>query len=219
MPRAAPGNNARGVLRRDLPEDFRVTVRNFDSCLERCPYRLGMEMHLHRLGSRSQKCRSFTLQLSGFGFDRGGLGEVVSLVGDCRPPPPGNPRRPPNAARRAAGLDRRRERMSRADSGGFCFTAGNPISGDVLSSGWKYCSFNKFQNCANLKKLDIIQYFKNNRSYYSCVGIKHVLKFDHLSSHLCGQQGVRPPPIAITNVLETRKMICVVPIAEMKNQG
>jgi hypothetical protein len=47
-----------------------------------------MEIYLLPNDSRSHYLCSFTLQFSGFWVERGGLGEVVSLVGDCRPPPP-----------------------------------------------------------------------------------------------------------------------------------
>jgi hypothetical protein len=204
MPRAAPGYFARGALCRDLPDHHRVTVRYSDSCLERCLYCPGMEIHRHRYGSRSKKWYSFTLQFSGFGVERGGLGEVVSLVGDCRPPPPGNPRRLSAPECMDARLYERRVWTSHAVNEGFCFTLVNPIIGEVLSPGSMHCSFNKPQKPCNLKELNNPQYFKKNRSYYSCVGRKPVLKFGVLHSHLCGQREVEPPPIAITNVLETR---------------
>ncbi len=54
-----------------------------------------METDLHLDVSRYYWCGAFTQLLSGIGVERGRLGEVVSLVGDCRPPPPGNPHRPP----------------------------------------------------------------------------------------------------------------------------
>jgi hypothetical protein len=204
MPRAAPGSNARGALRRDLPDQLHATVKYPDRCLLRCPCCPEMEKDLHRCGCRSDLCSSFTLQFSGLEVERGVLGEVVSLVGDCRPPPPGNPRRPFLPAYSKAGLDGRRVRTARTVLGGFCFTAGKPKSGELLLRGWMHYSFNNYRKRHNLKELNIPQYFKNNRSYSSCVGRKHVLKFLHFHSHLCGQLVVEPPPIAITNVLEIR---------------
>ncbi len=214
----APGDNARGALHRNLPEALQVTVRYSDRYPIRCPYHSGMEIKLHRYGSRSRIWCRFTLQFSGFGVERGVLGEVVSLVGDCRPPPPGNPRRPITPACVDAGWGGRRVKMARAIMGGFCLSSGNPKSGEVLPPGMMQCTFNRHLIKRNLKELNIPQYFKKNRSYFSCVGRKPVLKFKHLHSHLCGQLEVEPPPIAITNVLETRYMICAVLIAEMKNR-
>jgi hypothetical protein len=204
MPRAAPGSNARGVLRRDLPDLVQATVKNSDSCLMRYSLCEEMEVDLHQIGYRSQQLRSFTLQFSGFEVDRGVSGEVVSLVGDCRPPPPGNPRRPIIPEKRKPGLERRNKGTTGAILGGFSFPMLNPKNGEVIPSGPMHYSFNNNQQPHNLKELDNQQYFKNNRSYSSCIGRKHVLKFLHFHSHLCGQMGLEPPPIAITNVLETR---------------
>ncbi len=204
MPRAAPGRNARGALRRDHPDQLQATVKYSDSCQVRCPYSPVMGMVLYQYGCRSQQWCSFTLQFSGFGVERCVLGEVVSLVGDCRPPPPGNPRRPITPVYYITGRDGRRVRTARAVMGGYWFTARSPKSGEVFPSGWVLRSFKYHQKPHNLKELNNPQYFKNNRSYSSCVRRKHVLKFLHFHSHLCGQLGVAPPPIAITNVLETR---------------
>jgi hypothetical protein len=98
MPRAAPGDIVRGALRRNFPENLRVSVCNSDGYTIICPYRLRMESLFHPHGSRSTKWSYFTQQLSCFEVEGGCLGEVVSLVGDCRPPPPGNPRRPSTPA-------------------------------------------------------------------------------------------------------------------------
>lgn len=204
MPRAAPGDSARGVLRRDLPDHSQVTVRYFDSCRERCQYCPEMDIRLHRSGNRSQKLRNFTLQLSGFGVERVGLGEVVSMVGDCRPPPPGNPRLPTIPMCIIVEVGEWRVRLARTVMGGFCFIPEYPKSGEVLLRCSVHRSFNKHHPSYILKELNIPQYFKNNRSYTSCVEREPVLKFGHSHSHLCGQMGVEPPSIAITNVLETR---------------
>jgi hypothetical protein len=204
MPRAAPGSNARGALRRDLTDQDQATVKNSDSCLMRYLFCVEMEADLHRYGCGFKHLCSFALQFSGFGVDRGVSGEVVSLVGDCRPPPPGNPHRPIIPEKRKAGFDGRRERTTGVVLGGFCFPRVNPKSGEVFSLGSMPYSFNDYLQPFNLKELNNHQYFKNNRSYSSCIGRKHVLKFLHFHSHLCGQLGLEPPPIAITNVLETR---------------
>jgi hypothetical protein len=218
MPRAAPGDYARGVLRRDVLNDLQPTVGYSDSVV-RHPSHPGAKMKLYRCGSRSRKWCRFTLQFSGFGVERDGLGEVVSLVGDCRPPPPGNPRRPFIPVTRNTGLRGWRVWTVRASIGGLCFNAGISKSGELLASGYRHRSLNIYQKSSNLKELNNPQYFKINRSYSSCVERKPVLEFLHFHSHLCGQLGVKPPPIAITNVLEIRKMICAVLIAEMKNPG
>jgi hypothetical protein len=204
MPRAAPGDNARGALRRDPSEALQATVKISDSCKVRCPFYPGLERNLHRYGSRSQYWCSFTQEFSGFGVERGGLGEVVSLVGDCRPPPPGNPRRLTILAYSDGGLGWRCVQTDYTIMGEPCFTPKNPISGEVLLSGRMFFSLNSNPKRFNLKELNNPQYFKINRSFFSCMGRKPVLQFGHIHSHLCGHKGVKPPPIAITNVLETR---------------
>ncbi len=171
---------------------------------KRCPSKTSVEIDLHSMGNRRENIWGFTLQFSGFWVGRGGLGEVESLVGDCRPPPPGNPRRPTCPASSIAGLSGRRTRVANAVKGGFCFTCSGAINRDVLPPGWKCSSLNKYQNRCNLKELNDLQYFKKNRSYSSCTGRQPVLEFIHFHSHLCGQLGAEPPPIAITNVLVTR---------------
>jgi hypothetical protein len=198
----ASSHTFRVVPRRDLRDHLQKAVGYPDRCL--VEYLDCSEVNLHWCGRRSKKWCRFSLQFSGFGVERGRLGKVVSLVGDCRPPPPGNPHRPSDSICTHDGLEGRRVRTARAVIGGFCFTPRNPKYGVVLSSGWTHHSFNKYQITSNLKELNNPQYFKNNRSYSSCVGRKPVLEFVHLHSHLCGQMEVEPPPIAITNVLEIR---------------
>jgi hypothetical protein len=204
MPRAAPGDIVRGALRRNYPVSSRVSVSNSGGYTLIYPYRLGMEIFIYPYARKSNECCYFALHFSCFEVERGRLGEVVSLVGDCRPPPPGNPRRPITPVDNKTGRDRRRVWTARAVMGGYWFTAGSPKSGEVFPSGWMLHSFKDHQKPHNLKELNNPQYFKNNRSFSSCVRRKHVLKFLHFHSHLCGQLGVAPPPIAITNVLETR---------------
>jgi hypothetical protein len=203
MSRAAPGDFARGVLRRDLPKTFQATARLSGSCQVRYPPISEMEVYLYRCGSRSQYLSSFTLQFSGFRVERGGLGEVVSLVGDCRPPPPGNPRRPTSWVYKDTRSGGRRLMTAGTVMGENCFTGRMEKNGETLLQLWLGYSFNSNQTIGNLKELKNQQYFKKNRSYTSCMGRDPVLKFIVFHSHLCGYLGMEPPPIAITNVLKT----------------
>jgi hypothetical protein len=201
---AEPDQTLWGGLRQGLQNKIRVSIRYPDRYIWKHPYRMGMERVIHPIqGMIIGRC-TFTLQSSGLCVGRGRLGEVVSLVGDCRPPPPGNPRRPIIPEKRKPGLEGRNKGTTGAILGGFSFPMLNPKNGEVIPSGPMHYSFNNNQQPHNLKELDNQQYFKNNRSYSSCIGRKHVLKFLHFHSHLCGQMGLEPPPIAITNVLETR---------------
>ena len=203
MPRAAPGDIARRAMRRNLPEDLGVPVRYSDRRLSSCTYPLGMESFLHPFISRCNKWCYFTLHFSFFRVERGRLGEVVSLVGDCRPPPPGNPRRPTTLVYTNQGCNWRWTSQARIHGRKPFFTSKCKHSGENFLIVWKHCSFNKLQNTSNLKKLNNIQYFKKNCSYFSCIVNNPVLKFEHFHSHLCGFREVEPPSIAITNVLGT----------------
>ncbi len=201
MPRAAPGDIARGALRRKLPEDLRVSVCNSDRYLSSYSYRLDKEISLLHHKSRSNKCCHFTLHSSGFGVERGRLGEVVSLVGDCRPPPPGNPHRPTIPMSSINWVGGRHLSPPPVGSGSIGFTSVKPKNGGFFLPVSMHCSFNSNPLNTNLKDLNYIEYFKNNRSYFSCAGKNPVLKFEHFHSHLCGFNQVEPPSIAITNVL------------------
>jgi hypothetical protein len=201
MPRAAPGDIARGALRRNFPENLRVSVCNSDGYTFICPYRLGMETILHSSGTRSNKWCYFTLHFSCFEVERGRLGEVVSLVGDCRPPPPGNPRRPTILDQCKTGLYRKVMSPANNTQGSLIFSSKKKNIGEVFLKIWKQFSFNRYQITINLKKLNNIQYFKNNCSYFYCMVKNHVLEFAHFHSHLYGFREVEPPSIAITNVL------------------
>ena len=203
MPRAAPGDFDRGALRRKLPEYLRVSVCNSDRYPSGYPYRLGKESFLLPDKSRYEKGSYFTQHLSGFGVERGCMGEVVSLVGDCRPPPPGNPRQPTTPIGSISWIDRRHMNPPQMGSRGTGFISIKQKSGGVFLSVSIHCSFNSNQLNTNLKDLDLNQYFKNNRSYFSCAVENPVLKFEHFHSHLCGFMEVEPPSIAITNVLGT----------------
>ena len=203
MPRAAPGDFARGALRRKLPEYLRVSVRNSDRYQSSYPNRMGKESYLLLYESRHEKCCYFTQHLSGFGVDRGCMGEVVSSVGDCRPPPPGNPRQPTSPVGNISWIGGRHMNPPQVGSGSTGFISIMQKNGGVFLPVSIHCSFNSNQLNTNLKDLDLNQYFKNNRSYFSCIGKDPVLKFEHFHSHLCGLMEVEPPSIAITNVLGT----------------
>ena len=162
-----------------------------------------MKTYLHPNGDRFTRWLTFTLNFSRFEVERGRLGEVVSLVGDCRPPPPGNPRQPTSLVCTNQGWNRRWTSQAATNERKPFFTSKCINRGGNYLIVWKRCSFNNLQNTSNLKKLNYLQYFKKNCSYFSCTWKKHVLKFVNLHSHLCGLMEVEPPSIAITNVLET----------------
>ena len=203
MPCAAPGNIARGALRRKLPEYLRASVCNLVRYPSNHPYRLEKELLLLFHESKSKKCSYFTLHSSGFGVERGRLGEVVSLVGDCRPPPPGNPHRPTTPDSNLYWVGGKCMNPFQVGNGGTGFTSKKQKNGGVFLQTCVHSSFNNSQIYTNLKDLNLVEYFKNNRSYFSCIVDHPVLKFEHFHSHLCGVRDVEPPSIAITNVLET----------------
>jgi len=196
---AAPGGNARDDLRRGL-----LRKRRVPDCLSvrlpsKCLFWSGMRFNFHLYGHRSIYRWSFTLLYRGFGIERGYLGEVVSLEGDCRPPPPGNPRQA--VGNRIFRIPRNWHWISASNIGGVCFTSNRSEKEGNRPPYSLYSSLYKFLLCYNLKKLNYPLNFKINRSYFSCTAKKHVLEFDRLLSHICGLLEVKPPPIAITNVL------------------
>ena len=203
MPRAAPGDFDRGALRRKLPEYLRVSVCNSDRYPSGYPYRLGKESFLLPDKSRYEKGSYFTQHLSGFGVERGRMGEVVSLVGDCRPPPPGNPHQPTASICATKWVGGKYRNPTPVDNGRICFISKKQKNGGVFLPLRMYSTFNNHQISTNLKDLNHCEYFKNNRSYFSCAVENPVLKFEHFHSHLCGFMDVEPPSIAITNVLGT----------------
>ena len=203
MPHAAPGENARGAVRRKLPEYLEVPVQIMNRRQCKYPIRLGMEISLHRQESGSKKCSNFTQSSSYFGVEPGRLGEVVSLVGDCRPPPPGNPHRLTIHDRMMRGSGWGCIDSKHAYQGGHGISVKMQSLGGFISLVWKCVSFNKTTTILNLKDLNSIEYFKKDRSYFSCIGYNPVLKFVSFHYHLCGFKVVEPPSIAITNVLET----------------
>lgn len=199
---AAPGGNARGGLRRAVYRELRTSACDLGRRPRKCLNLSGMGVYFLPCRQSTNYWWSFTLQLSGFGVERGRLGEVVSLVGDCRPPPPGNPRRPAYMGKSST-PNRQLFGGSSLYAGGIRFTPKCSEDGDIRSSSSLHSSLYEYQNKHNLKELKNPQYFKKNHSSFSCTGKNPVLEFYRLHSHLCGSLEVKPPPIAITNVLET----------------
>jgi len=142
----------------------------------------------------------FTLHSSSFRVMCGRLGEVESLVGDCRTPPPGNPRQPTvrsSTNQWIVGL-----RKDPFTCNGFiAFIPRWQKNGRVFLPMYKHHSFIKNIYPYNLKKLIQSQYFKNNCSYYSCAVACTVLEFVNSHYHIYGFRLVGLPSIAITNVL------------------
>jgi hypothetical protein len=200
MPRAAPGVIARGALCWKIPGEPRIPVQVLGWYMEGYSSRSRSEACIRPDVREFQRSKSFTPHSSGFRVERGRLGEVVSLVGDCRPPPPGNPHQPIIQTR-----------ISRWDGG----LGKNPLNNDgfvaffhkwqknggVNLPMYKQHSFNNNKNHTNLKNFNPAQYFKNIRSYSSCAVKCTVLEFDGSHCHLYGFWLVGPPSIAITNVL------------------
>jgi len=203
MTRAAPGDLARGALRRRLPKDQRVSVCESDRYPKGASYRMGKESYLLPCMSSYEMCSYFTQHLSGFGVERGRMGEVVSLVGDCRPPPPGNPLQLSTPSGSIVCFDAGLMNLPQVGCKSTSFISIKHKNGGFFLPASIHCSFNKHKSKPNLKNLNNTEYFKNKRSYFSCAGKNPVLKFEHFHSHLCGFREVGPPSIAITNVLET----------------
>jgi hypothetical protein len=203
MLRAAPSGTARGALRWDFSGNLPASGRSSARGVVQRRYRKGMERKIHLAGCRFHYRSSFTLPLSGFGVERSCLGEVVSLVGDCRPPPPGNPHRPSSSVKmdyRRGGTGGWMDHIMRM---GDDFTPRNRSYGGIVLSGAQLTSYS-CQFHSILKELNRSQYFKITRSYSSCTGGSLVLEFGHLHYYLCGLNVVEAPSIAITFVLETR---------------
>ena len=150
-----------------------------------------------------QKSKIFSLHSSSYRVMRGRLGEVESLVGDCRPPPPGNPRQPSIQSSinlRNGGL--RKKPQNRIEF--IAYSSKGQRNGGVFLPPNKHHTFNNIKKPYNLKKLNHSQYFKNKCSYYSCTEKYTVLEFVNSHYHLYGYRLVGLPSIAITNVLTTK---------------
>ena len=201
MPRAAPGFNARGALGRNLQMDYYRSAHAMNGHVAGV---LGYSLEVvdsHPVLQCSDSAVSLPLHIPGSWVERGCLGEVESLVGDCRPPPPGNPRRPS-----IMGLWHMLEgwpRQNLFERNRFvAFFPGRQKSGGYFLPLIRDHSFNNVCNCPNLKKLNKSQYFKNFCSFFSCADKRTMLRFGHSHCHLYGFRLVGSPSIAITFVLE-----------------
>lgn len=212
MPRAAPGVIARGALRRKNKGNSCVSVRESDRYKAECSFRLGMETHIRPDERWSRKRFPFTLHLSGFEVERGRLGKVESLVGDCRPPPPGNPRQPIMLFRIKHGCCGFQKNPVDSGNGFDAFIPKWQKNGGVFLRMCKHHSFKNTDNPYNLKKLVFLQYFKNNCSYFSCAEKCSVLESCNFHYHLYGLWLVEPPSIAITNVLKIKDYLYALPV-------
>ena len=201
MPRAAPGESISRVMRRKFAENMVVPGRLTDRYPSKIRPRSEMVNCHYSMVAGLIKGSYFTQQLSGCRVGRGRLGEVVSLVGDCRPPPPGNPHRPINDTTPCSWMCEKLVGGKFRELGGRYFTPPNSqVGGDFFLIS-KHCSFNKNTHPANLKDLNFSEYFKNNHSYYSC-GLNHrMLEFGSFHYHICGLLEAEPPSIVMTNVL------------------
>jgi hypothetical protein len=200
----APGQSASGGLRQVSLNRPQVSVSQTDRYLWTHPCYPGKGSAFLPERARGSGWYTFTRQFSGLWVEHGRLGEVVSLVGDCRPPPPGNPRRPVSLRCRSRRLSRQRSGTASAVKKGDVFTLRMGKYGGIFTSIEAPSSLYKQLFSANLKELNISQYFKKDCSYISCTGNDPVLKFWRVHYHLCGLKVVGPPPIAITNVLRNR---------------
>jgi hypothetical protein len=179
-----------------------TSVQDMGRCMERYSSRSRSKSCIRPGVRRFQNWKYFTLHASGFRVERGRLGEVESLVGDCRPPPPGNPRQPTTLSSinlRSGGLGKNPFTCT----GFIAFIPKWQKNGGVFLPMCMYHTFNNTENPYNLKKLIQPQYFKNNCSYFSCAEKCTVLEFVNSHYHLYGVRLVGLPSIAITNVLIT----------------
>ncbi len=200
MPRAAPGAIARGALRWIIPGEPTISSQKFGRYMDGYSPWIWCMSCIQPGLRKYQHMDYFTLHSSIIIVEHGRLGEVVSMEGDCRPPPPGNPRLPStlNSADLSSG-----ELLKAPFKGvrlfGFIF---NPQkNGGEFLPLYKHLSLKISKNPTNLKKFIRTQYFKNICSYFSCIVKRTVLEFVHSHCHLYGFRVVGLPSIAITNVL------------------
>jgi hypothetical protein len=205
MPSTAPSEIVKGAAgRRRLP-DF-LAIPDQSRCIQAAHYssRPESKIYFYATAQRCFSLDSLSKQLSGYRVERGRVGEVVSLVGDCRPPPPGNPHRLPIHEWRAKKVVWRcRCLRNPIDREARFGAARHQIWGNHLAR-YLHFSFNIHGIISNLKKLNTSEYFKENRLYFYCTENQPVLEFGSFHSYLCGLIIVELPSIAITNVLETR---------------
>lgn len=204
MPRTAPGVIVRGRLRRKYPKYHGVSVTYADRCWSQRPHRAGMGNDLYSFEQGAEKCGCFTRDSCDIGVVCGRLGEVVSLVGDCRPPPPGSPHRPTKLNDGIHQVIQKWKNSAAMGSGDLRFSPRGSKNGGIHRSIGKLYTFNMSSTKGNLKILVSTEYFKNTRSYYYCLSKVPVLEFEHFRSYLYGLHRAEPLSIAITNVLENQ---------------
>jgi hypothetical protein len=221
MPSAAPSEIARGAaMGRTIPDYFAAPPQERGRQVREYSSRPGAESRYRFVRQRYLKVEHACGQLSVFRVERGRLGGVVSLVGDCRPPPPGNPRRAPSDNSWAS----RRIRGAIGATSAIRHQGDNSVSTrrkhrGIILLGYQRFSYINSETLSNLKKSNTSEYFKNNRSYFYCTEKRLVLESGSLHSHLCGLMEVELPSIAITNVLEIRNNLCAALIVNMMNPG
>jgi hypothetical protein len=200
MLRAAPGVIARLAMRRILQRRPYILADKFIGQVEgySCPKESWTQKYLDE-----QKRSYFAQHSSGLGVELGRLGEVESLVGDCRPPPPGNPRRLTILSSYKYKSGERSTNPVQTGRGFNVFTPVLERNGVVYLPIRMHSTLNIIKCHRNLKRLNKTENFKNTHSYSSCIDRGSVLKFGIFHYHLYGAWLVEPPSIAITNVLGT----------------
>ncbi len=155
MPRAAPGVTARGVVRRTLIVNRREPVEVVCRCAIWLQHICRRDPHFCPAVSGSLSQFENPSLSSGSWVEPGRLGEVESLAGDCRPPPPGNPRRPSRDDHQkvviAAGLENLPE-----DARFIKFLQKWQKNGGVFLPPIRLLSFNNLKKLSNLKILGFI---------------------------------------------------------------
>jgi hypothetical protein len=202
MPRAAPGAIARGALRWILTGEPTISGQKFGrydygySSRKWCMYCIEPGLRKY------ENADYFTLHSSIIVVVSGRLGEVVSMEGDCRPPPPGNPRLLSTwSSDELSSGELLKDPFSKVGLSGFNFNL-QKNGGEFLTL-YKHLSLKIHRYPSNLKKFIRTEYFKNICSYFSCAVKCTVLEFVNSHCHLYGFRVVGLPSIAITNVLLT----------------
>jgi hypothetical protein len=202
MPHAAPGVTARDALRRKIPGDSKIPGRSLVWYMDGYSSWSGTENFSRSNLQRYKGKFLFIEHSSGLWVDHGRLGEVRSLVGDCRPPPPDNPRQPTkvNHYRQLCGW---LWNNPISCNGFMAFIRLLQKNGELFLPVYQCLSFKYPKYLSNLKKVVLSQYFKNDCSFFSCNVKSTVLEFVSSHYHLYGFRLVGPPSIAITYVLIT----------------